>query len=83
MCKRRPVQPRLSLGKLRELSTFELKASSWAFTVSLQAVYPATPGVFSSSLGTMVQKRAVRMISGLKSEVYENRLKELGLTSLE
>ena len=30
-----------------------------------------------------VQKRAVRMISGLKSEDYEDRLKELGLTSLE
>ena len=30
-----------------------------------------------------VQKRAVRMISGLRSELYEDRLKELGLTSLE
>ena len=30
-----------------------------------------------------VQNRAVRMISGLKSENYEDRLKELGLTSLE
>jgi len=30
-----------------------------------------------------VQKRAIRMVSGLKSESYEDRLKELGLTTLE
>ena len=30
-----------------------------------------------------VQKRAIRMISGLKSDSYEDRLKELRLTSLE
>ena len=30
-----------------------------------------------------VQKRAMRMILGLRSELYEDRLKELGLTSLE
>ena len=30
-----------------------------------------------------VQKRAVRIISGLKSDSYEERLKELQLTSLE
>ena len=30
-----------------------------------------------------VQKRAVRMVSGLESNVYEDRLRELGLTTLE
>jgi hypothetical protein len=30
-----------------------------------------------------VQKRAVRMVSSLKSGVYEERIKEFGLTMLE
>ena len=30
-----------------------------------------------------VQQRAIRMISGLRASEYEDRLKELGLTTLE
>ena len=30
-----------------------------------------------------IQKRAVNMLSGLKASIYEEKLKELGLTTLE
>jgi ribonuclease P/MRP protein subunit RPP40 len=34
-------------------------------------------------LGEKVQRRAVGMIAGLKSRDYSERLKELGLTTME
>ena len=40
-------------------------------------------GHYKKELLENVQKRAVRIISGLKSDSYEERLKELQLTSLE
>jgi hypothetical protein len=30
-----------------------------------------------------IQKRAIRMVSGLRSDIYDDKLRELGLTTLE
>ncbi len=59
----------------------------------LHPVRPPTPGILCTCLVAMldgdkdclerVQKRAVGMISGLTGRTYEDRLKELGIVTLE
>ena len=48
---------------------------------AVQAWSPLT--VADKAVLEQVQKRAIRMISGLRSREYEDRLAELGLTTLE
>jgi hypothetical protein len=56
--------------------------------VTLSAIRTPTPGIFDPGLVTLdclerVQKRAVKMVSGLRETEYSMRLKELGLATLE